>query len=475
MKLILTLLILSISYYTAYTQQWIDTTYQINSFENIEYGAAVDFAGTERKLLMDVTVPTNDTPPKCGRPLLIVVHGGAWIGGSKDEPTIKWLRADFAKRGYTTAAVNYRLGQFNTEKNIHCNFPDWDCLNMADSSEWYRAYFRAVQDVNGAIRYLINNAEEWDIDPNNIFLVGESAGAFTSIGVGFIDNENDVLRQYTKELPDVLAPNTIYENPCIKKLGFAESIKDMDLRRDDLGSYVGTLNQPAKAEHRIRAVAGFYGGVLNNIFPSEKQEQPALYMFHQPNDLVVPIENGKVFDGVAKCASGFPFGCQNIISRKFLWGSSGMKAMIDSLELANVVAPQYKIELTNNNADCLQQVADPNKGGHQYDNYWLRSTNAATYFSEFLGECEIQSNIEDSDYRGYEIYPNPVEKDGVLNIRNALGKIRISNVYGRVITERSISYSDNQINLIDLGLSSGVYIMSIIEDNSEHNAKFIVK
>lgn len=475
MKLILIFPILLFSFTSADSQQWIDTTYQINSFENIEYGSAVDFAGTERKLFMDVTIPTDDSPQNCGRPLVVVVHGGAWLAGSKDESTIKRLRTDFAKRGYTTAAVNYRLGQFHTEKSIHCNVEGWDCFNMADSSEWYRAYFRAVQDVNGAIRYLINNAEEWNIDPNNVFLVGESAGAFTSIGVAFIDNENDVIREYTKELPDVKAPNTIYETPCIKELGFAESISAMDLRRADLGSYEGTLNQPVNSEYRIRAVAGFYGGVLNNIFPSEKQELPALYMFHQPNDLIVPVEKGRVLEGFAACASGFPTFCQNIINRKYLWGSSGMKAMIDTLQLANVIAPEYKIELTNNNASCLEQIADPSKGGHQYDNYWLRSNNAATYFSDFIGECEIQSDIKKSDYRGYEIYPNPVEKDGILRIKNSHGRVRIINVLGTVLLERNITYSNNQIDLKGLGMNSGVYILSIIEDNTEHIAKFIVK
>src|SRR5690606_2741975 len=148
------------------------------------------------------------------------------------------------------------------------------------------------QDVNGAIRYLVNNADELGIDPNNIFLVGESAGAFTVIGTAFIDNQSEVLTQFTQKQPDAPTPNTLYEKPCIQKYGLANSIAEMKLQRPDLGSYEGTLNKPAKSQYKIRGVAGFYGGVMNNIFSSSKPDIPALYMFHHPNDLIVPIYYG---------------------------------------------------------------------------------------------------------------------------------------------------------------------------------------
>ena len=50
-------------------------------------------------------------PPKSGRqplPLIVWIHGGAWIGGSKDNCRAAPL---FAPAGYIVASINYRLVQ----------------------------------------------------------------------------------------------------------------------------------------------------------------------------------------------------------------------------------------------------------------------------------------------------------------------------------------------------------------------------
>lgn len=474
MKTTLILLILVCSISPLWSQKWIDTTYQINTVTNIEYGRATDFAGAERQLLMDISVPTNDTPPECGRPLMVIVHGGAWLAGSKDEVTIKRLRTEFAKRGYTAIAVNYRLGQFHTDRNIHCNVEGWDCFNIADSSEWYRAYYRAVQDVNGAIRYMINNADEYNIDPNNVFLAGESAGAFTAIGTAFIDSEDDVLSNFTQELPDIAAPNNLYENPCIKQYDLAPSIAEMKLERPNLGSYQGTLNQPAKSEYTIRGVAGFYGGVMNNIFPSDKLELPALYMFHQPNDLIVPINYGTVFEGYNQCTRDI-LSCQNIVNRKSLWGSVGITNILDTMEAMQQLIPTYKIELTNNNANCIEQIADPSKGGHQYDNYWNRTNSAATFLADYIVDCVVETRVNESDYiNKASLFPNPV-RDGNLTISNAMGKVLLTNSLGQVLLETDNKSSQLTLDIKKYNLRTGVYYLTIINENNTEYLKFIVQ
>lgn len=55
-------------------------------------------------------MPSNDTFPKYGRPLMIIIHGGAFIAGSKDDFIQQRMLKEFAKRGYVTASINYRLG-----------------------------------------------------------------------------------------------------------------------------------------------------------------------------------------------------------------------------------------------------------------------------------------------------------------------------------------------------------------------------
>jgi acetyl esterase/lipase len=80
-------------------------------------------------------------------PLIIRIHGGAWLGGSKE---MEWPN-DYVHFGYAVARINYRLSQ-------HAIFP------------------AQIEDCKAAVRYLRANAQKYNIDPNRIGVWGESAG-----------------------------------------------------------------------------------------------------------------------------------------------------------------------------------------------------------------------------------------------------------------------------------------------------------
>lgn len=99
-----------------------------------------------RKLLMDLFAPaTRDEKT----PAIVVVHGGGWLNGDKTK--FRALAIALARRGYLTAAIEYRLGG-------EAKFP------------------AAIHDCNAAVRYLRTHATELKIDPDNIGAVGGSAG-----------------------------------------------------------------------------------------------------------------------------------------------------------------------------------------------------------------------------------------------------------------------------------------------------------
>ncbi|MGB3545488.1 MAG: alpha/beta hydrolase, partial [Saprospiraceae bacterium] len=373
---------------TITAQDWVAQTYSIQTETDIEYGTATDFAGTERTLLMDVSVPTNDSPPACGRPLLLMIHGGGWVGGNKAQPYPTGIRTAFAERGYVTASINYRLGQFHTNLQVNCNIDGWNCLNMTDSSEWYRANYRGIQDANGALRYLVNHADEYDIDPQNIFVVGESAGAFIALGVGYLDSPDEILQSLVDEYPDAPPPYApFFEEQCIKGIyNLADDIDSMDLSRPALGSYLGTLN-PTDVPYRIRGVGSFYGGVFNNIFAGADSSQPALYMYHQPCDLVVPYNRSRLFAGTNACATGIPTFCANIINRPLVYGSRGIQTLLDDLTAADSIAPPYLFDNTGNQFLCFQQVLEPALQCHAIDNFGLRTGNMAAFFATRVDIC----------------------------------------------------------------------------------------
>ena len=82
-------------------------------------------------------------------PLIIMLHGGSWVGGSRKD--LADLNYYLASLGYIVAAPSYRFAPEHP-------FP------------------AATEDVNAAIDYLKKNAATLAIDPTRIVLIGRSAG-----------------------------------------------------------------------------------------------------------------------------------------------------------------------------------------------------------------------------------------------------------------------------------------------------------
>ncbi len=69
----------------------------------------LDYAGDgARRHRLDVIVRRDD-PPAAGAPVLVYIHGGAWVLGDKREQGLPMLY-ELARRGWVTVSVNYGLG-----------------------------------------------------------------------------------------------------------------------------------------------------------------------------------------------------------------------------------------------------------------------------------------------------------------------------------------------------------------------------
>lgn len=457
-------------------QNYVDTLYQVESESDLVYGVDTGFAGRLDTLRLDLCFPSNAPDLKCGRPLMLIIHGGAWAAGDKDEGYVARLKRDFAKRGFVTASINYRLGFFNTEKNVDCILDGWKCFNAADSSEWYRANFRGIQDANGALRFLVNRSEHFNINPDQIFIVGESAGAFIAMGVGFLDDSSEIKIHFTKEKPPVLPPHQIYEDPCIRKLNLAEDIDSLILERPDLGPFIGKLNLSVDRNFVIRGVGAFYGGAFNNIFKSHRPSSPALYLYHQPCDLIVPYGSARLLAGYNECAMGFPTYCQNIIQRPMVYGSRAIVEMIDTLKNRGVATSEYFFDQSQNRYNCAQQVLDPSLGCHAMDNYWLRTTNMARYFAPLIDSCFTVGQNEWSGLGNViRVFPNPASEKLIIDLEkdDPILQISILNILG----EEEFKFSGrNQTHMeINLGpLGKGHYFV-VVESVGGRRVQKLVK
>jgi acetyl esterase/lipase len=117
--------------------------------------------GHERNKL-DLYLPAERPDANKTLPLIIWVHGGAWLGGSKESPPARV----FVKTGYAVASINYRLSQ-------HAVYP------------------AQIEDCKAAVRFLRANAGKYGIDPNRFGAWGASAGGHLVALLGTTGDVND--------------------------------------------------------------------------------------------------------------------------------------------------------------------------------------------------------------------------------------------------------------------------------------------
>ena len=125
---------------------------QITVTENIAYRTDVG-----PSTVLDLAQPLFG--PQQNRPAILIIHGGGWSAGSKNDMVYRTLMVDYAMKGYVVCNMNYRLTQ---------EAPLPAC----------------IEDVRCAIRWMKAHAAELGIDPNRIGTYGHSAGGHLSLMAG---------------------------------------------------------------------------------------------------------------------------------------------------------------------------------------------------------------------------------------------------------------------------------------------------
>ena len=147
---------------------------------DLQYGQAVGHTGAMENLLLDVIEPKGDKAPI--RAAVVWVHGGYFVEGSKTVPWYKTAREQFARAGYVTFSINYRL-----DPTLPYGASEAVTQNRVD--ELVAATFNAQHDAQAAIRWVRANAAKYRIDPEKIAIAGHSAGGITAHMVAFNDHD----------------------------------------------------------------------------------------------------------------------------------------------------------------------------------------------------------------------------------------------------------------------------------------------
>lgn len=136
------------------------------------YGNVPYAKDTSKHHLLDIYLPANAKP---NTPLVIWVHGGAWMLNDKyaDMSYMKNTIRNIVENGYALASIDYR-------SSTQAIFP------------------AQIQDCNQAIEFLYQNAEKYSLDKNRIVLVGFSAGGHLASLLALSHN-NKVKDFYAKD------------------------------------------------------------------------------------------------------------------------------------------------------------------------------------------------------------------------------------------------------------------------------------
>lgn len=437
-----------------------------DSIIDVVYGTATDYAGNTDTLKMDIYKPLGDQ--NCKRPIAVVIHGGAWVAGSKNDiNTILFSRA-LARRGYVVANINYRLGTHKASNYVMyavCNTSiSAPCAYICDSAEILRANFRGMQDAKGAIRYMKsrNIGDSTDID--NVYLIGESAGGFVALAAAFTDQASE------KPAACFSISNAPQPDNDMNTYGCIPSSND--LSRPDLGSIDGTLHT-GLYDATVKGVASIYGGVLDPGIFQQLADTPVVYLYHQGSDVVVHYNYGQLLGRTSwECYAQTNL-CQTYYFYPRAWGGEGIRQYFVSLGSS---APLYQADIVNN----YQYMNDCFANGHSIDNFNLRMQNTVDFFAAEIAAsgntpaANCLTGIAGAAERfSVNVFPVPAGDQIRFSADAVIRSVVLTDISGRTVA--GLSFDSAQADFITAGLPAGVYFADILTDKGRTRKKILIR
>ncbi len=209
-------------------------------------------------------------------PIVVWVHGGAWMLGSKEWDNVKYL----VKEGYAIASVEYR---FTSE----APFP------------------AQIQDCNAALNFILAHAADYGVDAKRFVIGGGSAGGHLALMLGLARGQKDFgANPAVKPLAilDFFGPTDF--NRAKSDLEAIHSQKGLDLFKDAVSKLVGAPIDESADKARIASPMNYVSaaappvmilqGGKDDLVPAAQSERlhAALDKAGVKNELVVIDDAG---------------------------------------------------------------------------------------------------------------------------------------------------------------------------------------
>lgn len=167
----------------------------------IQYGEGPTRTGTI-PLFLDIYQPSLS----CSRlrPTTLYVHGGGFVGGSRQGTNVEAIARELAPLGINLISIQYRLQ--GDAPRISAEFAafeaDYQAIATTQPAAQVMAFVAAVEDAVRAMRWMQSNAAQYCIDPNRIAVWGSSAGAVTVLHVAYTLDAYGISRPSPKVVVD---------------------------------------------------------------------------------------------------------------------------------------------------------------------------------------------------------------------------------------------------------------------------------
>jgi len=428
-------------------------------------------------LWMNIYAPVGTSGQ--GRPFILLMHGGGLRVGCKDGAGMKRECEAFARRGFVAATIDYRLGWVPDPVTCESgstiisdpgdnNDTAYDevCAQRETCSPCDRgtlkdqqyALYRAVQDAHAALRFIVGSgaAATYNIDVNNIYVGGQSAGSIAAIALTYIQQAD------FKDLFGL----TEYAN-VKATMGLLDTSGN-----DYTNSFI------------IRGVYNNWGGISDLKYIEDKsKDRIPMISFHGQCDEIVPYDSGY--------SNG---GCQS------LGKVYGSKAIYNKMAgfVTNTIPPHPSVSLSLNSGAAGHGILECDSGVAE------RVRCAINFFkSNSLGNIthDINEHLPDSCYTNYNcnyipgsfsraskiagnvdfitpaIYPNPTS--GTITCAYTLMKQSTVSIEVRSILSQLI-YSNKQVkpagkfsSKLPVQLKRGTYTITIVTAEGTYSQKII--
>jgi len=380
---------------------------------DIVYGNNIDYNGSAQDLLLDVYEPEGDA--ETDRPLIIIAHGGNFLGGSKSGSDVAPLSIDFAKMGYVVASIDYRVG-----------FEGLFAGTM-DSVEATETVLRSVHDFRAAIRFFkkdfSENGNTYGIDTSKIILSGVSAGAISAVHTAYLDE--------LSEIPSYVDTT---------KIGLG-------------GGVEGNSGNPNYSSRGAIGVINIAGALRDTSWMTNTSAP--LLSLHGDADATVPYDTDIIY----------LLGQYEILE---VDGSGSMDIRADNVGLTNCLYTYPGADHTPHVNNALYTDTTESLMRNFLVHLICNETMICAYSGGIVGVEEIATTND------LLIYPNPSNGNIQITTNSIITEISLFNVVGkRVWIESKVNGKKKTINLSEL--PKGVYLAKIKSTKGETTKKIILE